>query len=86
METYLIGKSKWLPYRISLYSCSPSPGSDVSTETQLLSECTHSLFLRAREPVCAVSLGARDLALHLANTELTPLPEDGEQEYRNGKP
>ena len=37
--------------QLALYSGSPSSGSDVSTQTQLLSTCTHSLFLRAREPV-----------------------------------
>ena len=41
-----------------LYFCSPSSGSDVSMQMQLLSACTHSLFLRAQEPVCAISLGA----------------------------
>ena len=33
-----------------------SPGSDVSMQTQLVSVCTHSLFLCAHEPVCAISL------------------------------
>ena len=65
-----------------LYSGSLSSGSDVSTQTQLLSACTHSLFLRAREPVCAISLGARDLALRWANKRTMSLPEDGEPEYR----
>ena len=61
-----------------LYSCSPSFGSDVSTQTHLLSACTHSLLLRA----CEISLGACDLALRLANKRTTSLPEDGEPEYR----
>ena len=65
----------------SLYSSSLSSGSDVSTQTQLLSVYTHSLFLREREPVCAIFLGARDLALHLANKRTTSLPVDGELEY-----
>ena len=55
--------------------------SDVTTQTQLLSVCTHSLFLHAREPVCAISLGT-DLALHLANKRTTSLPEDSDTEYR----
>ena len=42
----------------SLYSVSLSPGSDVSTQAPLVSECTLSLFLSARKPVCAISLGA----------------------------
>ena len=46
-----------------------------------LSVCTHSLFLRAREPVCAISLGTRDLALRLANKHTTSLPEDSDTEY-----
>ena len=46
-------------HTIYLYSVSLSSGSDVSTQTQILSACTHFLFLRAREPVRAISLGAR---------------------------
>ena len=65
-----------------LYSGSPSSGSDVSTQAQLLSVYTHSLFLRARKLVCAISLGAHDLALRLANKRTTSLPEDSEPEYR----
>ena len=53
-----------------LYSGSPS-GSDVSTQTQLLSACAHSLFCTAQ-----------DLALRLANKRTTSLPEDGELEYK----
>ena len=64
-----------------LYSGSLSSGSDVSIQMQLLSTCTHSLFLSAREPVCTIILGARDLALRLANKRTTSLPEDGEPEY-----
>ena len=48
----------------------------------LKSACTHSLFFRAREPVCAISLGARDLSLRLANKRTASLPENGELEYR----
>ena len=55
---------------------------DVSTQTQLVSMCIHTLFLCARELVCAISLGAHDLELHLANKRATSLPEDGEPEYR----
>ena len=40
----------------------------IFTQTQLLSMCIHSLFLCAPEPVCTISLGARDL-------------EDSETEY-----
>ena len=54
-------QAKDVPY----YSCSPSSGNDVRTQTQLLSVCTHSLFLCALEPVCAISLGACDLAMRL---------------------
>ena len=79
------GGGKSLPhvmgsYDINLYSVSLSSGSDVSTQMQLLSVCTHSLFLRARKPVCAISLGAHDLALRLANKCTTSLPEDSETE------
>ena len=56
-------KYLWLCLPLRLYSDSLSSGSDVSMQTQLL----NSLFLCAREPVCAISLGAHDLALHLAN-------------------
>ena len=49
---------------------------------QLLSVCTHSLFLCAHEPVCAILLGARDLALCLVNYRTTSLPGGGETEYR----
>ena len=52
---------------VVLYSVSPSPGSDVSTQAQIVSTCTHSLFLCAREPVCAVSLSAPELELRFAN-------------------
>ena len=65
-----------------LFSVSLSSGSDVSTQTQLLSVCTHSLFVRAREPVCDTSLGARDLALRLANKRTTSLPENSDTKYR----
>ena len=33
---------------ILLYSISSSPGSDISTQTQLVCACTHTLFLCAR--------------------------------------
>ena len=46
-------------YLTGVYSASPSPGSDVSTQAQLVSAWTHSLIMSAREPVCAISLGAR---------------------------
>ena len=71
------------PQTVCLYSGSLSSGSDVSTQTQLWSVWTHSLFLRARKPVCAISLGAWDLALHLANKRTTSLPEDSEPEYNH---
>ena len=51
-----------------LYSVSLSSGSDVSTQTQLLSACTHSLFWH-------------DSALRLANKRTTSLPEDSDTEY-----
>ena len=50
---------------------SPSPGCDVSTHAQLISLCTHSLFLSAREPGCAISLAARHLELRFANKHAT---------------
>ena len=64
-----------------IYSVSPSPDSDVSTQTQLLIACTHSLF--ARESVCVISLGAPDLELHLTKKRDASLPGDGETEYNN---
>ena len=54
-------------------------GSDESIQAQLLSECIHSLFLRAREPVCAISLGVRFSAA--SNKRATSLPEDSDTEY-----
>ena len=69
---------KWVNF---LPSVSSSPGSDVGTQTQLVSACTHSLFLHAREPVCEISLGAHGLELHFANKRATSLPGDGETEY-----
>ena len=39
------------------------PGSDVNMQVQLVTACTHSLLLCKPEPVCAISLGAHDLAL-----------------------
>ena len=66
---------------IILYSVSLSPSSDVSTQAQLVSACTHSLFLCVLEPVCAISLSERDLELHFANKCATSLPGDDEMEY-----
>ena len=43
----------------------------ISTQTQLVSVCTHSLFLCGGEPACAMSLGAGNLALRLANKRAT---------------
>ena len=57
---------------------SSSPGSDVSMQAQLVSVCTHSFFLCAREPVCTISLAAHDLQLRF-----TSQSEDGETEYYN---
>ena len=54
-----------------LYSVSASPGCDVSTHAQLISLCTHSLFLSVREPGCAISLAARHLELRFANKHAT---------------
>ena len=39
------------------------------------------MFLCASNPVCAISLGARNLELRLANKRATSLPGDGETEY-----
>ena len=66
-----------------LCSIALSSGSDISTQAQLVIACTHSLFLCSREPVCAISLGAGDLALRLPNKRTTSLPEDSETEYNN---
>ena len=44
--------------------------------------CTHSLFLCAREPGCAISLGVHDIALRLVNKGTTSRPEDCEMENR----
>ena len=63
------------PNDYDIYSVSPSSGSDF------LSACTHSLFLRAPEPVCAISLDVRDLALRWANKRITSLPEDSDTKY-----
>ena len=54
---------------------STSPGTDVRTQAQLVSACTHSLFL------CAISLGAGDLEQRFANKRAISLPGDGETEY-----
>ena len=67
---YIVMKTR-LSQGLNLYSVSSFAGSDVSTETQLVSAYTHSLFLRAREPVCAISLSAHD----------TSLPGDDETGY-----
>ena len=64
----------------TVYSVSPSPGNDVSTQAQLVSVCIHSLFLYVRELVCTISLGAHDLGLRFANKLATSLPGDGEAE------
>ena len=72
----------YLPCKIStLYSVSPSPGSDISMQTQLVSICTHSLFVCVCELVCTISLDARDLELRFANKRATSLPGDGETKY-----
>ena len=65
-------------YVNQLYSVSSSSGSDLRTQTQLVSACTHSSFLCAREPVCAISLGASNLELRFANKHATSLPGDDE--------
>ena len=54
-----------------LYSISTSPGSDIST-----------LQARAREPVCAISLGARELEPRFENKCATSLQEIMRREYR----
>ena len=51
-----------------------------STQTQLLSVCTHSLFLCACESVCPISLGSRNLELYFANTHSMSLPVPGDVE------
>ena len=61
----------WNVAKIWFYTpISPSPGSDLSTQTQLISAYSHTLFWGAREPVCAISPGARDLEI-LANKRAT---------------
>ena len=52
-----------------VYSILPSPGSDVSEQAQLVSACTHSLFLCARNPLCKISLAAWYLELRFAITK-----------------
>ena len=71
----------WEVMQTCLYSVSPSPGSDVSMQMQLASTCTHSLFLHAYKPLCAIPLAAHDLELRLANKRATSQPGDGETEY-----
>ena len=56
---YSSSRSSFLPYTLPI-----SLGSEVITQTQLVSMCTH--FLCARELVCAISLGAGDLELSFA--------------------
>ena len=56
----------------------------VSKQTQLVSTCTHSLFLCVREPVCNISLGPRDLELGFENQHATSLLGDGQTEYTRG--
>ena len=62
--------------KFELYSVSSSP--DVSTQTQLVSTCTHCSC--AREPMCAISLVGNNLELHVANKRATSLL--GNDEYR----
>ena len=47
------------------YSISPSPGSDVITQAQLVSACTHFVF------VCAISLGACDFEKEKQSLDLS---------------
>ena len=63
-----------------LCSVSPSPGSDISMQTQPVSVCTHFLFLCACEQVCTIPLGAR-FRTTICNKRATSLPGDGEKEY-----
>ena len=63
-----------------LYSVSPSPGSDVSTQVQLVSACTHYLFC-VRVSQCARFHLSHDLEQHFANNHATSLPGDGKTEY-----
>ena len=66
---------------VSLYSVSPSPDSDISTQRQLVSMCKHSLFLCMSKPLCTISLIMSDLELCFANKGAMSLPADGEMEY-----
>ena len=54
------------------FSFSGGPGTSVK-EYEELSELL-LVKASAREPVCEISLGARDLALRLANKRTTSLP------------
>ena len=49
-------------------------------QMQVVSTCTHSLFLCAREPVCAISLSVHDLEMLLVNKRATSLPGDVESD------
>ena len=68
---------------LRLYSVSPSPNSDVSTQSQLVSVCTHSLFWCERKLACAISFDACDLKWCFANTRAMSLPEGREMECNN---
>ena len=68
-------------YQTNLYFVSSSPGSDVSTQKQLVSACTQICF-----NVRTISLGARDLELRLAYKRAMSLPGDSEAEYTHTIP
>ena len=63
---------------IMVYYDSLSSGSDISTQTHPVRACTHTLFMFARELVCAISLGAYVLELLFVNKRAKLLPADGE--------
>ena len=64
----------WHENKTRKYIVSSSPGSDVSTQMQVLSACTHSVF------VCVISLGAHDLELRFTKKRATSLLGDDEME------
>ena len=60
---------------VPLHFVTPSPGSDVSTQAQLVSVCAHTLRFCVRASQCTrFHLGAHDLALRFAMYKLASMP------------
>ena len=74
----LIKHSETLKYNRFTYEALTKRGLYSSSQSSCLFLLAHT---PCWEPVSAISHGARDLALRLANKRTTSLPEDGEPEY-----